>query len=78
MRDSWQEMIAIGDQTLTAIQKSYDRTMELVGEGIAASNEYLSAQKAERDANYLAMVQPGYAAPEPAAETTGETLAPAA
>ena len=75
-RDSWQEMFAIGDQTLAAIQKSYDRTMELVGEGIAASNEYLSAQKAERDANYLAMVQPGYVAPEPAAET--ETLAPAA
>ena len=62
-RDQWQEMYGVNDQTLTAMQKSYDRTMALVGEGINASNEYLSLQKQARDANYLAMVQPGYVAP---------------
>ena len=74
-RDQWQEMFSIDDNTLTAIQKSYDRTMELVGEGINASNAYLDQMKQERDANYLAMVQPGYAAPE---QTLPAETAPAA
>ena len=71
-RDQWQEMFSISDDTLSQASKSYDRTMELVGEGIAASNAYLTEQKLQRDAQYLAMVQPGYAPPavqEEAAET---------
>ena len=33
--------------------KSYERTMEIVGEGLAASRDYLAAQKEQRDADYL-------------------------
>ena len=79
-RDQWQEMYGVNDQTLTAMQKSYDRTMALVGEGVDASNEYLSLQKQARDANYLAMVQPGYVAPtEPApTQASAEEQTPAA
>ena len=71
-QDQWQDMFSIGDSTFDAAVKSYERTMELVGEGIAESNLYLSQQKEIRDGRYLAMVQPGYT---PDAQ---ETLAPAA
>ena len=38
-------------------QRSYDRTSQLVDEGIAKSQEYLSQQKQAREAAYLAAVQ---------------------
>ncbi len=84
-RDQWQEMFSIDDSTLTAASKSYDRTMKLVGEGLEASNAYLTQMKEQRDADYLAAVMnPGAkapaptAAPTPAAVPDSTELAPAA
>ena len=68
-REEWMEMFDLTDTSLQKASDSYDRTMKIVGDGVAASNAYLTQQKEARDANYLAMVQPGYAAPTEVPET---------
>ena len=55
-RDQWKELFDVDDSTLQQMEKSYDRTMELVGEGIDASNAWLQEQKTQRDNAYLAAV----------------------
>ena len=55
-RDQWQSMFSLSDSTLQSAVASYDRTMELVGAGLEASNSYLSQRKEQRDADYLAAV----------------------
>ena len=82
-RDQWQTMYELDDATLKKASASYDRTMEIVGEGVTASNEYLAQQKQARDDHYLEMVQPGYVPPAETPETVPqtaptETLEPAA
>lgn len=54
--DEWQEAFELSDVGFNAAQKSYDRTMALVGEGLTASQEYLAQQKEQREADYLAAV----------------------
>lgn len=54
--DQWQELFEIGDVTLAAAKRSYDRTMAIVGEGLTQSRQYLADQYELREANYLAAV----------------------
>ena len=53
--DQWPEMFSIGDTTYEAAKKSYDRTMDIVGEGLQEVQDYLAQQKSQRDADYLAL-----------------------
>lgn len=39
----WQTAFNLVDATVTKCEKSYDRTMEIVGEGLKAANEYFAA-----------------------------------
>ena len=55
-RTSWQEKYGLSDKAVKSCADSFDRTMEIVGEGIAESNEYLAQEKAEREAYYLSLV----------------------
>ena len=41
----WGSAFGLSDSNVTAAEKSYERTMDLVGEGINASKEYLTAQR---------------------------------
>lgn len=47
--DEWIEMFDLTNQNFSAAQKSYARTMGIVGEGLAECQEYLTQAKAERD-----------------------------
>ena len=55
-RDSWREKYGLDDKTTKSCTDSYDRTMEIVGEGIEQANEYLDQEKVEREAYYLSLV----------------------
>ena len=50
--EEWKDMFEIGDNTLNSAQKSYERTMKIVGEGLTASQEYLAQQKQAREEYY--------------------------
>lgn len=52
-RDQWQTAYSLNDTMLTSAGKSFDRTMAIVGEGLAASQAYLAQQKLDREAYYL-------------------------
>ena len=55
-RDQWQEKYQLGDTTLAAAQRSYDRTMAIVGDGLSASQDYLAQQRQARDDAYEAAI----------------------
>ena len=55
-RDQWQSLFGISAATLTSLEKSYDRTTAIVGEGLTQVNEYLQQEKTEREAYYLSLV----------------------
>ena len=55
-RDSWQEKFSLSDNALSAAQRSYERTMSIVGEGLEKVTNHLQAQKEQREADYLAAV----------------------
>ena len=55
-REAWREKYGLNDKTVKACADSYERTMEIVGEGIEQANEYLNEQKVEREAYYLSLV----------------------
>lgn len=55
-RDLWCEKYGLDDKTTKSCTDSYDRTMEIVGEGIEQANEYLDQEKVEREAYYLSLV----------------------
>ena len=55
-RDQWKEAYELSDSTLAAAEKSYDRTMAIVGDGLAASQEYLAASQEARDQYYYDLV----------------------
>lgn len=55
-RDQWKEAYELSDSTLAAAEKSYDRTMAIVGDGLAASQEYLAAAQEARDQYYYDLV----------------------
>ena len=75
--EQWTEAFGLTSGQFSAAQKSYDRTMGIVGEGLSACQNYLEQAKAQRESYYLDLaVHPEkYAAQEtqPVVETT-ETL----
>ena len=56
-RDQWAEQFGIDDSTLIQCQDSWQRTMDIVGQGLSQSREYLKAEKLAREANYLWLAQ---------------------
>lgn len=46
---NWQEKMDLTDEMLTKCQESYDRTMELVGDGLEAANAWFAQQQAETE-----------------------------
>lgn len=55
-QDQWQELYELDDNTLMNVEKSYDRTMKLVGEGLQKCQEYLAQAKADREQYYTDLV----------------------
>ena len=55
-REEWGTKYELSENTLKSAAKSYDRTMEIVGEGLTASQEYLAQQKADREQYYYDLV----------------------
>ena len=53
-RDSWAQLYNLQEVTVNAAQRSYDRTMSIVEQGLTESRQYLAEQQELRDANYLA------------------------
>ena len=56
IRDQWQTAFGLTDEALENANQSYGRTTALVGAGISQVQEYLAAQKQQREDNYLAAV----------------------
>ena len=56
-RDQWAEQFGIDNSTLIQCQDSWQRTMDIVGQGLSQSREYLKAEKVAREANYLWLAQ---------------------
>ena len=56
IRDQWQTAFGMTDEAYENAVKSYDRTEALVGAGIAQVQQYLTEQKQQREADYLAAV----------------------
>lgn len=50
--EEWQGAFELSNVGYTAAQNSYDRTMKLVSEGLTASNEYLTAERIQREVAY--------------------------
>ena len=75
--EQWTEAFGLTSGQFSAAQKSYDRTMGIVGEGLSACQSYLEQAKADRESYYLDLARnpEKYAAQETqaVAETT-ETL----
>lgn len=55
-RDNWQSLYGLTAEALENAKKSYDRTTALVGPGTIQVQDYLAAQKLQREADYLAAV----------------------
>ena len=55
-RDNWQSLYGLTAEALENAKKSYDRTTALVGPGTIQVQDYLAAQKQQREADYLAAV----------------------
>ena len=53
-RGQWAQLYDLQEVTVSAAQRSYDRTMAIVGQGLAESRQYLASAQEQRDANYLA------------------------
>lgn len=51
-RSQWQELFGLDDSTLVQCNDSWQRTMDIVGSGMAQSQDYLRAEKIAREANY--------------------------
>ena len=56
LREQWQNLYGLTAESLANAQKSYDRTNELTGPGTALVQNYLTEQKLQREADYLAAV----------------------
>ena len=74
--DQWKETFEMTDHNFSSCQKSYARTMSIVGEGLEACREWLAQQKLDREEYYYNLAFfPERFATEPAVE---EALANAA
>ena len=79
--DQWKESYELTDNQFTFCQKSYDRTMGIVGDGLKACQDYLAQAKADREQYYYDLAfNPEKLATEPAPVETvpEETTLPAA
>ena len=56
-RDQWKETYNMTENEFNAAQRSYDRTIALVNDGLVKVQEYLDQQKQDRDEFYLAQAQ---------------------
>lgn len=76
----WKEAYELTDSQFGSCQKSYDRTMGIVGEGLEACQEYLAQAKEDREQYYydLAYNPEKLAAEAPAETAAEETTLPAA
>ena len=79
-RESWRETFNLNDNTMGFAQRSYDRTMGIVGEGLEACQAYLAQAKEDREQYYYDLAyNPEKLATEAPAETAAEeTTLPAA
>ena len=83
LREQWQSLFNLTDANLAAAEKSYDRTLSIVGEGLEVCKAYLEQAKADREQYYYDLawnpekLQPQETTPA-TVETTGETLSAAA
>jgi len=57
IRDQWMEKFNMTENQFNSAQRSYDRTQEIVGEGLAKAQAYLAGAKQTREENYLLAVQ---------------------
>ena len=55
--ESWKETFNLTDHNFSSCQKSYDRTMGIVGEGLQQCQDYLTQARADREAYYLDLAQ---------------------
>lgn len=80
MESQWQSSFELTDNQLKSCQKSYDRTMGIVGEGLEACQTYLAQDKEAREEYYYNLAHnPGMIAENTAPETVvEETTLPAA
>lgn len=75
LREQWQTDFNLNDYMLTFAQKSYDRTMKIIGEGLESCQTYLAEQKAAREEYYYDLAyNPEKFATEPTQETVTETI----
>lgn len=49
----WHTLYNIDENTFNAASKSYDRTMDIIGDGLKETQDYLAQSKADREAYYL-------------------------
>ncbi len=77
--EQWQELFHLTDALYTSAQKSYDRTMGIVGDGLEECQTYLAQAKEDREAYYYDLAyHPEKYAQQTAAETAPEEIARAA
>ena len=75
----WQSSYELTDQQLKSCQKSYDRTMGIVGEGLEACRTYLAQAKETREAYYYNLAyNPGLLETQAAEAPVAEETLPAA
>ena len=76
---TWQETYQMKSDQFNAAVKSYDRTMDIVGEGLTACQEYLAQAKIDREQYYYDLAHnPEMFATEATEAPVQETTAPAA
>ena len=75
--EQWQESYELTDHQFTSCQRSYDRTMGIVGEGLEICQEYLAQAKEDREAYYydLAFNPEKFATEAPLENEAAETVA---
>ena len=77
-REQWREQFNLNDNTMAFAEKSYTRTMGIVGEGLEQCQDYLEQAKEDREQYYYDLAfHPEKFETEPV-ETLPETTAPAA
>ncbi|MBO7252176.1 MAG: CapA family protein [Oscillospiraceae bacterium] len=76
-RDQWREMYKLNDNTMSFCEKSYNRTMGIVGEGMELCQAYLAQAKLDRDALYADMAaNPGNYVSDAPTQTVPTETAP--
>lgn len=77
-RDTWRETLGLNDNTIGPAEKSYNRTMGIVGEGLTEIQDYLSQAKIDREEYYYNLAHNPQHLETEAPAATAETLPNAA